>query len=510
MAVREVLSCLRMGKYGIKDLYRLVMERINHQSDGGRALAGQVLSWVTYAQRPLTVSELQYALCSEPEKPGSDESKLTNVKDIVSSCAGLVVIDEGNHVVRLVHHTAREYLRDELSRLFPGARTKLASVCFEYLSLDLLDPKIFLGKEEAKKWLQRSVYQYAADHWGHHAQGAHRELEPAMLDFLSSRDKVSAANQVMGTRSMRPFIFLPTQRTTAMHLVAYFGLSSLVQPLKCRYDVGAVDDFGRTPLAIAVLAGQQETVDRMITFDVEDVDSIDHFERTPLHLAVRRDDEKLVLLLFIKGAIVDFKDYMGQTPLMTAVKRRLGSMVKLLLRCGADEKKAEDAEGWTPLTVAARDGLEEITKLLLKSGANLEARVCGGQTALMLAATHGHVGVARLLVEYGADIETEDRFHRTAMTLAVWAVEVVSAEMIELLKKANKDRARKGFKGKSQTAAKENVEEGAEEEVEEIKKEVEEEMKEIEEMKEEVEEEEVEEVKVKIEDVDAEGDLVMS
>jgi len=82
------------------------MERINDQRSGFKELAEQVLSWITYAQRPLTILELQHALAVESGEPKLDEENLSDIEDLVSVCAGLVTVDQESSIVRLVHLTA--------------------------------------------------------------------------------------------------------------------------------------------------------------------------------------------------------------------------------------------------------------------------------------------------------------------------------------------------------------------------------------------------------------------
>jgi hypothetical protein len=45
--------------------YKQAMERIEGQEEGFRELAKRVLAWITCAKRPLTTSELRYALAVE-------------------------------------------------------------------------------------------------------------------------------------------------------------------------------------------------------------------------------------------------------------------------------------------------------------------------------------------------------------------------------------------------------------------------------------------------------------
>ena len=84
------------------------MIRIERQFTDQEELAKQVLSWITCAERPLTILELQHALAVEVGESELDEDNLPELEDMVSVCAGLVTIDEESNVIRLVHYTTQE------------------------------------------------------------------------------------------------------------------------------------------------------------------------------------------------------------------------------------------------------------------------------------------------------------------------------------------------------------------------------------------------------------------
>ena len=85
------------------------MERIEGQLPDEEELAKQVLSWITYAKRPLTISELEYTLAVEPEESQLDKENLCRVEDMVSVCTGLVTVDEESNIIRLVYYITQEY-----------------------------------------------------------------------------------------------------------------------------------------------------------------------------------------------------------------------------------------------------------------------------------------------------------------------------------------------------------------------------------------------------------------
>jgi hypothetical protein len=82
----------------------------------------------------LTVLELQHALAIEVGKPKPDEENLPDIEDIVSTCAGLVVVDEGSNIIRLVHYTTPEYFERTWNSWFSNAQSDITVACVTYLS----------------------------------------------------------------------------------------------------------------------------------------------------------------------------------------------------------------------------------------------------------------------------------------------------------------------------------------------------------------------------------------
>jgi hypothetical protein len=61
-AIQSTLKKLPTSSEAYNYTYEAAMERIEGQLPDQEELAKQVLSWITYAIRPLTVLELQHAL----------------------------------------------------------------------------------------------------------------------------------------------------------------------------------------------------------------------------------------------------------------------------------------------------------------------------------------------------------------------------------------------------------------------------------------------------------------
>ncbi|KAJ7895438.1 hypothetical protein B0H13DRAFT_1495630, partial [Mycena leptocephala] len=119
--------------------YKEVMQRINQQSEDDKKFAHSALAWISNAKRLLRVSELREALAVEQGTSGLDPENLLNMTIVLSVCAGLVVIDPAEDVVRLVHYTTEDYLNHTQEIHFPTAHTDITATCITYLSFKVFE-----------------------------------------------------------------------------------------------------------------------------------------------------------------------------------------------------------------------------------------------------------------------------------------------------------------------------------------------------------------------------------
>jgi len=116
--------------------------------------------------------------------------------------------------------------------------------------------------------------------------------------------------------------------------------------------------------------------------------------------AARKGDVRKVRELLDRGANVNARDMIGDTPLHDAAYHGFLNVAKLLLDRGADVN-AKDMIGYTPLHWAAREGHLDVARLLLERGADAGVRDNEGKTPLDRAREKGYVEVARVIEEYG-------------------------------------------------------------------------------------------------------------
>ena len=147
---------MKKGEEGLDKAYDDTVNRIEHQGQDIRELAKNALFWIIYANRPLTTEELRHDLAVEPGTCRLDETNLCLVKDIVSSCAGLVAVD--SNIIRLVHCTTQEYFQRHGLKSFEDVqRDIIATSCLTYLSYDVFADG-YLAESHLESRLQQNAF----------------------------------------------------------------------------------------------------------------------------------------------------------------------------------------------------------------------------------------------------------------------------------------------------------------------------------------------------------------
>lgn len=289
---RRVQNALSKLPERIDDAYREVWDRIfgQHQAEGRHAsvredqdkdrqiIARVALTWITHAKERLTVDMLlrAIAISLEPDLERIEEDDLIDVELLLSSCAGLVIVNQEDGFIRLVHYTTQDYLEKQLPRI--EANTSIARVCLTYFGLEgcstfpvsgFRGPSYRLGPHAVPpvtvapapppppprsadaggitatpvpdlplqfiycRQLNRNemLAGYAATYWGDHARaGREEDLEELILSTLRPQDMRDRIEPY--ELSFRyPNGSFPRKRLSLFHLVCRYGLSRICSRL---------------------------------------------------------------------------------------------------------------------------------------------------------------------------------------------------------------------------------------------------------------------------------------
>ncbi|KAK2798717.1 hypothetical protein FQN50_008755 [Emmonsiellopsis sp. PD_5] len=421
--VLSALDKLAKGSGALHLAYDEAIKTIENQLPGKAVLAKSVLSWITYAKRPLTTEELCHALAVELGEVELDPDNIPDVEDLVSVCAGLVTVDQESNIIRLVHYTTQEYFEQIREHWNSAAHQEIASICLTYLSFNTFRRGSCTNDDDFTNRIHQNPFvDYAARYWGQHALTVQAEVSELALSLLRHDNLVSSAVQMMtlSARTRRPpnwSQYYPNQ-SVGLHLTARFGLLHLSQKL---LDVQGEDNgiFAdpkdgeyRTPLSWAAAAGHeiivQMLVDRddrarvvKLLTDRDDVeaDSKDKYGCTPLALAASGGHAEVVKLLADRDDVeADSKDEDGFTPLGNAAWYGHTTVLKLMVDRDDVEADSKDKHGFTPLKYAAMFGHATVVKLLAdRDDVDVNSKDEDGSTPLKWAKRRGHDAVVMLL-----------------------------------------------------------------------------------------------------------------
>ena len=281
--------------------YDDTVDRIGNQEQGICELAKKVLFWIVCAKRPLTTEELRHALAVEPGTCRLDEMNLCPVSDMVSSCAGLVIID--SNIIRLVHYTTQEYFQRRGLKSFEGVQEDtIATSCLTYLSYDVFANGYLTWSDLKSRLQQNAFFEYAAENWGYHIQDTQQRVGDLALKLLMDDRKASASSQAL----FKSKFYRCPERFCGMHLVAYFGLSDIMVRLLEEKDPDTSDSSGRTPLSYAAEKGNARLVELLLDYNV-DPNSISDKGRTPFSEAIERGSAAVVQLFLAKGVKLNYQ-----------------------------------------------------------------------------------------------------------------------------------------------------------------------------------------------------------
>ncbi|KAJ9139179.1 ankyrin repeat protein [Pleurostoma richardsiae] len=409
--VERALGDLPRGEKGLDKTYEQAMTRIEGQESDDEYLAKLVLTWVINARRPLSSRELRHAVSIDADMTNIDEDSLYDLKELLTMCAGLVVLDESSDVIGLVHYTTQEYF-ERNTHWFDDPLNTIASTCLTYLSFDEFETGGCVTDQEFEERLDSyPFYDYASKEWGYHiAQADLEAVENSLWKTLDREMKVVACVQALMALKWYPGY---SQRTptgvTAMHLAAHFGLQGIVARLLDirKNQMEVKDSQGMTPLIWAARRGHDGVVQQLLDA-CADLETKDEKGRTALLWAVEGGYTATVALLLNHEANVEAKDIADIAPLSRASQNGHEGVVRLLLEHGA-AAESKDINGWTALHYAAFEGCERVAEVLLSQEPELRTARDGHEwTPLHHAADGGHATLVRMMLLAGDDAELGD------------------------------------------------------------------------------------------------------
>ncbi|KAF4418418.1 ankyrin 1 [Fusarium acutatum] len=451
----DLLPALRSNNLSDLDkLYENDLGQILQSGNTSRQLAIHIFSWLLYMKAPLTPEALLAAITA------------TNIGDVPCTaadisivCSNLVVIDPHRQVVRLAHHSVREFILRTKQSLFsaPVAHSLLASTCIKVSARGPPDN----GSLEQQV---QCFFYYAATHWAGHFESSRvvkkeEKLFQDMVSFvfededydvsLSFEAWLDTAKEIARLlprdHPMKPALdAIPNETSSPLFLAALFGIDgllALIAELESDIDWDQRNDLGHTALYLAVATGHLSTVTALIEKGAELNVECGAYG-SPLHVACFRGYQDIVEKLLQHGASSKYGSKF-QSAIKAACQGEHEDIVLSLIGHDAIIDSEDDYE--QAIQMATEHGFIKVIDQLLKpefkrfvdkdtpdkhkmrlvkaikagqlfvlqrqlSKASPGATDTFPRDAVAIAALYGHTDIVKYFLEQGLDIEAEGQF----------------------------------------------------------------------------------------------------
>lgn len=427
----------------LHETFEITLQRIRTLPTGKRRIGISTLLWITQAQRPLRMPELQEALAVRAENSILDRNYSPAEQTIIEACMGLIMLDQATSEVHMIHQTVREHVRERQYDSLREETRDLETLCLTYLLLRDFESGPCRGGAEKNSPLsirleQHPFYSYASVHWSKFFEGGDEVGQDRLERILHSPPNLQAALQgsifLQGYRE-EYWCADEARSTTPLHVACRLGCVEVIKRLLQEgADVNATTKVCKhTPVHHAVAKANIEIL-RLVLDYCPDLYRCNWYG-TPLHNAAEAGNRGHILLLLSKGMPIDQVEMRhGRTSLHCAVQERQWATETLLLEHGADPN-ARDFQGRSPIHYLhytnykrsvdlikgyskrrrfedddhSSDFESDHTELVFHDKLELNAQDNEGNTPLHMAIINCDGQLTMLLIAFGADYTIKNK-----------------------------------------------------------------------------------------------------
>ena len=297
----------------LNSTYASIMARIPRENQG---FAKEAMLWLSFAFRPLTLTELCETLdFNESDTTVNSSDRLWDANDLLRWCQGLITYHSRTSHITLAHSSVRTYLESDHIRHSPSSffsidenmadrllfRKCLAYMMFTDFSKGYL-PTYHEWKAFSRRW---PLLDYASNHWASHAYTFDAALGPrdqgSISRFCSTSENEHGGNFGFWVQCLFPRADIRVPRITQpLYYAASFGLRAVVSSLIAankKLDLEAVGGrHSSTALEVACYRGHYGVAKDLLDAGANPY-CRDEFNRSPLFYALWRGYTDIAELL---------------------------------------------------------------------------------------------------------------------------------------------------------------------------------------------------------------------
>ncbi|KFY07164.1 hypothetical protein V492_07388, partial [Pseudogymnoascus sp. VKM F-4246] len=395
-STKHILDMLHRVPPELDSVYEHILKTLI--SDENRKDSLHLMQWICFANEPLSLTDIRYALASDEsvihefqnsarDSEGFVDNDAQMEQQITSLSGGLVEIRDHRRskVAQFIHQSVNDTfllkggfkwlgLDDKVDAVGQGHH-RLTKSCVNFLKLGEvqgIDPSDIEAAKRSIEWYPFLIY--AIKSWFLHAEMAESKgvLQIDLIQRFEWPNGRYFNHWVSMFRQIDQYDSkCPELESTLLHVSAASHLQSIVGELLEVTSPSEVDARGNTPLHSAARFGNDKAI--LMLLDAKaDVQSQNHDKNTVLERAAAGGHERCVELLLNGGADVNDNSRDGNALYSAALKGRYLS-TRVLLERGAEVNTQGGYYG-NALQAAAYQGSEAVVNLLLNKGADINAQ----------------------------------------------------------------------------------------------------------------------------------------
>lgn len=418
----KIRETLKNAPANLGEVYKHILKNVIDAENHERTL--RLMQWVYFAMRPLSVTEIRYAMVSDDTSMTASQHSCEKSDDFVENDARMErlvlslsggLAEVSNKTVQFIHQSVNDFfLKDGFAILdsnfdddfFGKGNWLLSTSCINYFTQNDITSGL-------NQMFKKRTYTY---NWSDEIERKLPFIEYSIKFML--RHAAEAEKERISNRNVLERFEWPDQIITKYCSIL---MKELVND--SRYS-------GATLLQIAASENFFNTMEALLESGVN-IEETDDDENRALHYAAYSGNEKITQRLLAENAEINARNVQNETPLNTAAYSGHVAISRVLIKRGADIHNQSSQIG-SVLQCGAISGNHALVVLLLCEGADVNAQ--GGEhgNALQAAALSDNEIIVRLLLEHGAEINAQGGFYGTALQAASYrGYEVVVRLLLE-------------------------------------------------------------------------------